>query len=919
MKRFWNPLTGVSRISRHTHSGLHRRMVAPERLESRNAPGALLPVLPLMDGLPDDSSEWEQLSEPIATGNPRSGGLSDTEETELEWDFALDRVVEPFQELQVHREETSPAETTEQNSEPAVPYEIAALDAFFASLGAEVTEESLGSPLENALNTPTETSTSLASSDSSQMATPPKSVSSSDPTAISTPTSTGTVANSGGAEQTPTTADINPSIPTTTAPPPIEIPVDLSSSGIALLQTPIPETEPTVVAQETAPTSVIPQKDAVQDVAPVVNPSPNLAEVEAIAAAGSISTQGTADPLTDQEVEDLLDRAVRVTDRTDAIIAIVDRGGRILGVHVEGGVNNNIPNSDTLVFAIDGAVAKARTAAFFSNNQAALTSRTVRFISQSTITEREIESNPNSTDQEVRGPGFVGPVGLGGHFPPDVKNTPHVDLFAIEHTNRDSLVHPGPDRVRQPATVDNDGNPIGVTGDDILLDERFGADFIAGKEIAAPESYGLVSDMLTEAQSRGIATLPGGVPLYKTDSADGQQKLVGGIGVFFPGTDGYASFEQGFEPGVGQITAERTNAPLVLEAEYTAAVIAANGTTVAGLAPVPGIGFPPLPGGGRIDLVGITLESFGPHPFKDESFLAWGQRTFNEGGDSGDRKQVTPGGTLHIPGETVPEGWLVDPTASAGLTAQEVEDIINRGIAEAELVRSAIRLPLGTRSRMVLAVTDLEGNVLGLFRMEDSTVFSVDVAVAKARNVAYYADATEIKPIDQIDGNGDGIPDVDAGVALTNRTFRFVAEARFPDGVDETTPGPFSTLLTPGIDPATGENLPGVTPEADDFTTVLGFDAFNPGSNFREDVSPDGLQNGVVFFPGSTPLYKNGVLVGGLGISGDGVDQDDVVTFSAAGDFLPRRNANDAIIRVDEVFVRDVRLPYQKFLRNPRA
>ncbi|MCG8450137.1 MAG: heme-binding protein, partial [Pirellulales bacterium] len=188
-----------------------------------------------------------------------------------------------------------------------------------------------------------------------------------------------------------------------------------------------------------------------------------------------------------------------------------------------------------------------------------------------------------------------------------------------------------------------------------------------------------------------------------------------------------------------------------------------------------------------------------------------------------------------------------------------------------------------------------------------------------AEDVAYYADATEIKPIDQIDGDGDGNPDVDAGVALTNRTFRFVAEARFPDGVDETMPGPFSTLLTPGIDPATGENLPGMTPDADDFTTVLGFDAFNPGSNFHEDVSPDGLQNGVVFFPGSTPLYKNGVLVGGLGISGDGVDQDDVVTFSASGEFLPRRNANDDVVRVDEVFVRDVRLPYQKFLRNPRA
>jgi uncharacterized protein GlcG (DUF336 family) len=32
-------------------------------------------------------------------------------------------------------------------------------------------------------------------------------------------------------------------------------------------------------------------------------------------------------------------------------------------------------------------------------------------------------------------------------------------------------------------------------------------------------------------------------------------------------------------------------------------------------------------------------------------------------------------------------------------------------------------------------------------------------------------------------------------------------------------------------------------------------------------------------FPGSVPLYKNGVLVGGIGVSGDGVDQDDLVSY----------------------------------------
>src|SRR5262249_5848744 len=90
---------------------------------------------------------------------------------------------------------------------------------------------------------------------------------------------------------------------------------------------------------------------------------------------------------------------------------------------------------------VDGALAKARTAAFFANNTAPLTSRTIRFISQTSITEREVKSNPNVPDlnSPLRGPGFVAPIGPGGHFPPNVPFTPQVDLFAIEHTNRDSI------------------------------------------------------------------------------------------------------------------------------------------------------------------------------------------------------------------------------------------------------------------------------------------------------------------------------------------------------------------------------------------------------------------------------------------------------------------------------------------------
>ena len=225
-----------------------------------------------------------------------------------------------------------------------------------------------------------------------------------------------------------------------------------------------------------------------------------------------------------------MQRAAAASASTDAIIAIVDRNGNILGVRVESGVDPNITgNTSNLVFAIDGAVSLARTGAFFANNQAPLTSRTIQNLSQSTITQREVESDPNIPDPNstARGPGFVAPVGVRGHFPPNVASTPQVDLFEIEHTNRDGTFAPVPDNIK--------GTP-----DDVRLAQRFNIDpaFVPpGQSLVPPDSYGFLSGLLPGAQSRGIATLPGGIPIYK----NGQ--VVGGIGVFFPGTTGYATEE----------------------------------------------------------------------------------------------------------------------------------------------------------------------------------------------------------------------------------------------------------------------------------------------------------------------------------------------------------------------------------------
>jgi uncharacterized protein GlcG (DUF336 family) len=595
----------------------------------------------------------------------------------------------------------------------------------------------------------------------------------------------------------------------------------------------------------------------------------------------------TQDPsfITTGEVDTLLKRAAVASASTDGIIVVVDRGGHILGVRVESGVSPTITgNIANLTFAIDGALAEARTGAFFGNNDAPLTSRTIQFISQTTITQREVESNPSITDPNstIAGPGFVAPIGIHGHFPPNIPLTPQVDLFNIEASNRDTTVKNGvvlPNRFNiNPAFIPSNFPP------NLLL--------------SPPDSYGFISGLDPTAKPRGIGTLPGGIPIFKNGH------VLGGIGVFFPGKTGFADEENSalssnFDP---------TKRDRSLEAEYMAfaAVGGSIGAgfpigTLGGVAPLPGFDLP----FGRIDLVGITLDIFGPGGIQGPENLVRFGLTLGQGNpNSGVNEQVDPGGDKLINGRPVIDGWLVTPHAGGGLTAADVTRIIVQGIQQAEVTRAAIRLPLDNRARFVFAVTDKDGNILGLYRMPDATVFSLDIAVAKARNVAYYANAAKLQPIDQV-------PGVPAGTAFTNRTFRYLALPHLPEGIDFAPPGPFSILNDGGTDLRTGLNVGPPLP-ASAFRSVMGHDVFNPGTNFHDPTNPLN-QNGIVFFPGSAPLYKNGQLAGGLGVSGDGVDQDDVATFAASNGYgVPL-----TIPRADQTYLNGIRLPYQKFNRNP--
>jgi uncharacterized protein GlcG (DUF336 family) len=608
--------------------------------------------------------------------------------------------------------------------------------------------------------------------------------------------------------------------------------------------------------------------------------------------------------LTPGDVDLLLRRAVAGSSRTDAIIAVVDRNGTILGVQVESGVSIADPN--TLYFAIDGAVAEARTGAFFSSNGLPgsvpidLTSRTIRQISQTTITQREVQANPDpsETDPTKQGPGFVAPIGIGGQFPAGINNTPLVDLFEIEGTNR-AVVSNG--------TAYNAGGNI-------------------AQPIPSPVAYGVQSGLSTSDIGRGIGTLPGGIGIFEKDPSNHNQPvLVGGIGVFFPGTTGYSDFEQGFNPANPKQTAlQRENSPLALEAEWMAfAAIGGAPAVGAGVGALPTSNGPAVPAATgflvplsrnfKIFLAGITLDQVG------KGSAGGVNQTLQTGKKSGHgvfiaptlgSNQIVVPGMTEIPGLPVSTGILVTPHDGVGLTAAQVEQIIQQGIDTANKTRAQIRTPT---TQMVFAVADSTGEVLGLYRMTDATIFSIDVSVAKARNVAYYASG-DLQNFDRVPVNdllpvSASNPYLPLGTAFTNRTFRFLADPRYPEGVNGTVAGDFSILREDWVNPENGYNL-GAPAPISDMNTVLGYDAFHPGTNFHDPTDPNN-QNGVVFFPGSSVVFVNGSLVGGFGVSGDGVDQDDVVTFFGIKGF-----AAPGAITADQFKVRGVRLPYQQFSRN---
>jgi uncharacterized protein GlcG (DUF336 family) len=431
----------------------------------------------------------------------------------------------------------------------------------------------------------------------------------------------------------------------------------------------------------------------------------------------------------------------------------------------------------------------------------------------------------------------------GVHFPAGVTNAPPAALYGIENTNRGCDLHTAfnGSKTVPPARLLSGGPCDALAGT-----SGCGPGIVTGKQLPDDGPYPQRVD------NRSVKA--GGIPLYRilgtsrvTDGIITDGRLVGGIGVV--GIDGDADLD---------------------EAIAVSGAFGALGSANGPIAPVPQY---PLPFPGNVFIDGIRLPFLGP----DQKL-----RFNNDGLPIGIEldSSAHPAGAYviaPITGGCADNEYLAGPTGGT-LSAAAVDAVVQRAIAAAKKTRAVIRLPLSSYARMVIAVADLNGSILALYRMPDATVFSIDVAVAKARNVIWFSGA----------GHGDlGVP---AGTAVTNRTISFGAQPLYPPGID-------SKVFKVGNGP---------------FYPLFLHDLANPCSQGSQP--PNANQSGIVFFAGSTPLYQNGNLVGGLGVSGDGIEQDDYVTYLGAGNLLPPAKS-----WADQLKVNGARLPMFKFPRSPEG
>jgi uncharacterized protein GlcG (DUF336 family) len=384
----------------------------------------------------------------------------------------------------------------------------------------------------------------------------------------------------------------------------------------------------------------------------------------------------------------------------------------------------------------------------------------------------------------------------------------------------------------------------------------------------------------------GLSADPGGLPLYKGGA------VVGGVGVISDGVYGIDldifDVDQSSDELIAVAGARGFDAPANRRADRITAdgrtlrfvdseSLAANPAAAPAFAALPGA-LVVVPGffspAAVVAGTAFGTPASGYRPDTSPAFA--GLNAF---------VLVDNGGTPRFPPIAGTDGLL---------TQAEVATILAEAIRVANRLRAQIRQPLGSPAQVSISVVDTSGALLGLIRTPDAPVFGTDVSVQKARTAllfshpntaadlaaapaANYVSPPAVSSIGTYVGNMQAlIPGaLTNGIAYSNRAVGNLARPFLPDGINGQGPGPLSKPFASWSPFSTGLSLDLVHDRL--VANLLAPPGAGAGAGNCTALAR--ARNGIQIFPGSVPIFRGASLVGAIGISGDGVDQDDLIAF----------------------------------------
>jgi uncharacterized protein GlcG (DUF336 family) len=271
------------------------------------------------------------------------------------------------------------------------------------------------------------------------------------------------------------------------------------------------------------------------------------------------------------------------------------------------------------------------------------------------------------------------------------------------------------------------------------------------------------------------------------------------------------------------------------------------------------------------------------------------------------------------------------------LAAPEVQLLLRSALMVANRARAQIRQPSGQTAQVSIAVVDTQGTVLGLVRTPDAPVFGTDVALQKARSAAWFSStgaASQLQslppanylnpvatssPLSYLQALRQVLGDAMAlgnGTAYSTRAIGNLSRPFLPDGVASAVPGPLAKSYAQWSPFNTGLQLD---------LSINGLVAALGGSVAVGCTGIPALQNGLQIFAGGMPLYRklgsDYQLIGAIGVSGDGVDQDDMIAYLSVSDAAQQLATGlghaPASLRADTLSVPGGRLRYVQCPQSP--